>query len=54
MNDTLGASYEMADELSDAVDRLTNLRDLLLPGLVSGAIDVSRLDLEGLFEESLT
>lgn len=38
--------------LSAALSPLEALRDLLLPRLVTGAIDVSRLDLDGLLEES--
>src|SRR5664280_1131846 len=33
-------------DLDDAVDRLASIRDLLLPKLVSGQIDVSKLDLD--------
>lgn len=36
----------LVDELNDAASALVELRDLLLPKLVSGAIDVSVLDLE--------
>jgi len=38
--------------LSAALHPLEALRDLLLPNLVTGAIDVSRVDLDGLLEES--
>jgi type I restriction enzyme, S subunit len=33
-------------DLNDAVDQLASIRDLLLPKLVSGQIDVSKLDLD--------
>jgi type I restriction enzyme S subunit len=42
----------MADELGVAADRLASLRDLLLPRLVTGAIDVSKVDLDALIEKS--
>ncbi|MCA1706585.1 MAG: restriction endonuclease subunit S [Actinobacteria bacterium] len=38
------------EELSDAVDRLAVIRDLLLPKLVTGEIDVSDLDLDAVGE----
>lgn len=44
--DLLGSMYSLCDELSDAADRLEGMRDILLPKLVSGAIDVSKLDLD--------
>ena len=50
MNDVLGSTYEMVDELNDAIDRLASLRNLLLPKLVTGAIDVSHLDLDALLD----
>jgi type I restriction enzyme S subunit len=50
--DLLGSMYSLCDELSDATDRLASIRDLLQPKLVTGAIDVSKLNLDGLGEES--
>jgi type I restriction enzyme, S subunit len=50
--DLLGSMYSLCDELSDAADRLSSIRDILLPKLVTGAIDVSKLDLDALLEES--
>jgi len=38
------------DELADSSDQLTAIRDLLLPKLVTGQIDVSHLDLNALTE----
>lgn len=52
--DLLGSMYSLCDELSDAADRLVRIRDLLLPKLVTGAIDVSKLDLGKLLEEPVT
>lgn len=40
----------LVDELLDGSDRLALIRDLLLPKLVSGQIDVSHLDLDALSE----
>ena len=40
----------MVDELHDSSDRLAAMRDLLLPKLMTGQIDVSRLDLGELAE----
>jgi len=45
-DDVLGPVYAMADDLADAADRLVGLRNLLLPRLVTGAINVSRLDFD--------
>lgn len=39
------------DELSDQAESLAGLRDLLLPKLVTGQIDVSTLDLDALVED---
>jgi type I restriction enzyme S subunit len=39
---------EMAEDLSDASEHLAGIRDLLLPRLVTGQIDVSELDLDAL------
>ncbi len=41
------------DELTDASDRLAAIRDLLLPKLVTGAIDASHLDLGALTEAAI-
>jgi type I restriction enzyme, S subunit len=38
------------EELSDAAEALSSIRDMLLPRLVTGQIDVSRLDLDALVE----
>lgn len=46
--DALMPMLEAMDELVDASDRLTSIRDLLLPKLVTGQIDVSRLQLSAL------
>lgn len=40
----------LVDELLDASDRLALIRDLLLPKLITGQIDVSRVDLDALTE----
>lgn len=40
----------MLDDLNDASDRLASIRNLLLPRLVTGRIDVSSLDLDALVE----
>ena len=39
--------YELADNLGRQIDVLREARDLLLPRLVSGELDVSELDLDG-------
>lgn len=44
----VGDSQDLADKLSQAIDRLGALRDVLLPKLVTGEIDVSTLDLGAL------
>jgi type I restriction enzyme S subunit len=44
--------YSLCDDLSDAADRLASIRDILLPRLMTGTIDVSKLDLDALLEES--
>lgn len=41
------------DELHDSSDRLADIRDLILPKLVTGQIDVSSLDLGALLEGSV-
>ncbi len=41
---------EMAEDLSDASEYLAGIRDLLLPKLLTGQIDVSGLDLDALTE----
>lgn len=52
MNQAFAPMVAMSEELENVNDRLANLRDLLLPKLVTGEIDVSKLDLDGLLEES--
>jgi type I restriction enzyme, S subunit len=47
----LGSIYSLVDELSNAADHLARIRDILLPKLVTGAIDVSQLDLDALLDE---
>ena len=47
---TLAPTFSLMDELLDASDRLAALRDVLLPKLVAGQIDVSKLDLDALTE----
>lgn len=50
--DLLGSIYSLCEELSDSANRLASIRDILLPKLVTGAIDVSHLDLDPLLEET--
>jgi type I restriction enzyme S subunit len=50
---TLNPTFGLADELLDGADRLASFRDLLLPKLVTGQIDVSHLDLDVLTEEAI-
>ena len=38
--------YELADRLDLQVEKLRAARDLLLPRLISGEIDVSNLDID--------
>jgi type I restriction enzyme S subunit len=38
----------LIEDVNDAADRLAGMRDLLLPRLVSGQIDVSELDLDAI------
>lgn len=47
-----GPSWRLSHALARRVSVLSRLRDLLLPKLVTGAIDVSKLDLDALLEES--
>jgi type I restriction enzyme, S subunit len=49
-SETVGPIFASTDELHDAVDRLRQLRDLLLPRLITGWIDVSKLDLDAVLE----
>ncbi len=49
----LDAALALVDELLDGSDQLTGLRDLLLPKLVTGQIDVSHLDLDALTEAAV-
>jgi len=44
---------QMLDDLNDASDRLASIRNLLLPMLVSGRINVSSLDLDALVEHEV-
>jgi type I restriction enzyme S subunit len=45
--DAVGAGFsDHAEHLADAAEMLMSIRDLLLPKLVSGAIDVRSLDLD--------
>ncbi len=50
--DAIGPMLELANELSDAADRAAGVRDLLLPKLVTGQIDVSDLDLDAVVEKA--
>lgn len=45
-----GDVSELAEDLNDGADQLATIRDLLLPKLVTGQIDVSHLDLNTLTE----
>lgn len=49
----LEPSLAIVEGLLDASERLESIRDLLLPKLLSGEIDVSSLDLDALVEESV-
>ncbi len=49
--DALGPNHELCNALGESIDRLAALRDLLLPKLVTGAIDVSHLDLDNLLDD---
>ncbi len=51
-DDSVRPALDQVIALSAALTPLETLRDLLLPKLVTGAIDVSRLDLDGSLEES--
>lgn len=48
----ISAFEEMQGALSTSSSWLASVRDLLLPKLVTGALDISALDIDGLFEES--
>ena len=50
----LSDNLAMIRALSLSVQRLTALRDVLLPRLVTGQIDVSTLDLDALLGEATT
>lgn len=50
VSSTVDPMLKQTNELHDAVDALTAMRDLLLPKLVTGQIDVSSLDLDALVE----
>jgi type I restriction enzyme S subunit len=43
---------ELQERMLEAAEDLESLRDLLLPKLVTGQIDVSDLDLDGLGDEA--
>ena len=49
-NEILSDNLGMIRALSHATRQLSDLRDLLLPKLVTGQIDVSTLDLDALVE----
>ena len=51
LSDVMTATHAQSGSLGEAVGRLESLRDLLLPKLVTGAIDVSRLDLDALLAD---
>ena len=53
-NKILGENFGMIRTLSHSTQRLTALRDLLLPKLVTGQIDVSTLDLDALVSTGST
>lgn len=53
-NDLLAENLAMIRGLAQSNRQLSDLRDLLLPKLVSGQIDVSRLALDALFAEQVT
>jgi type I restriction enzyme S subunit len=44
--------FNEVDTLDASINRLSKARDMLLPRLVTGSIDVTSLDLDGLLEES--
>jgi len=48
----LGAADDLISNNRRQIRALERIRDLLLPGLVTGEIDVTQLDLEGLLEET--
>lgn len=52
--EVLGSLYEQIGCLTFANRQLCSLRDLLLPKLVTGQIDVTRLDLDELVEEAVS
>jgi type I restriction enzyme S subunit len=49
----VGPNHQLVWTLGQASERLRELRDLLLPRLVTGQIDVSSLDLDALAEDSV-
>lgn len=51
--DIAGPLFDTAYQLNLQARDLSSLRDLLLPKLVTGQIDVSSLDLDALFEEAV-
>lgn len=42
--------FQLAEDLTDGAEQLATIRDLLLPKLVTGQIDVSKLELDALVE----
>lgn len=50
--ETIAPVFTSVEVLSQINQRLANVRNLLLPKLVTGAIDVTKLDLDALLEES--
>lgn len=53
VNTALSENLDMIRVLSQSVQRLVAVRDLLLPRLVTGQIDVSGFDLDALLEEAV-
>ncbi len=51
--EVVGPHQQLVWTLRKASARLADLRDLLLPRLVTGQVDVSRLDLDALLEDSV-
>lgn len=52
--DTIGPIHSLSDGLRASATRLSDIRDLLLPNLVTGQIDVLTLDLDALVSISST
>jgi len=51
--DTVEPVLGAVDELADSSDQLASIRDLLLPRLVTGKIEVSHLDMDALTEAAI-